>query len=291
MRISLIYVPYHLGRKAVGMGLGPIKFKEAGIERKLSDQGHDIISKNVELKNSFIDEKQAIVSLNKDLRNKVEDSINARYFPLILGGNCNTCLGILSGINDQETGIIWFDAHGDFNTPEITPSGFFDGMPFAIATGQCYTELWSQIADINPIKESNSLHIGNRDLDPKERDLLESTRVGVVEASDIKRTDFRENLKPVLSNLQSKTRNIYLHIDIDVLDPSEAPGVDYPSPNGLFLYEIEEILKMISEKFVIKAAALTAYNPSKEKDDTTLKTGFNLINTLIQVKSKILQIQ
>ncbi|MFX0183250.1 MAG: arginase family protein [Candidatus Hodarchaeota archaeon] len=282
MKINLIQVPYDLGKKAQGMGLGPIRFMETNIVQKLQDFGHKLKVGTIHLEKPFRDEISAIVDLNTLLKKVIQDGVKAGYFPLILGGNCNTCLGTLAGLNDPETGIIWFDAHGDFNTPETSPSGFFDGMPFAIATGQCHTDLWSQIADINPIKESHSLHIGGRDFDLEEQELLEKSRVGVIKSIDLKRKEFKNKLLPVLTDLQSKTEKIYLHIDIDIVDPQEAPGVDFQSPNGLTSEEVEVIIKMICERFVIKAAALTAYNPTKDEDNKTLNVGIHLLNAIVR---------
>jgi arginase len=288
MKINLIQVPYHLGKKAIGMGLGPIRFMETNVVQKLQDYGHKLKIETIQLNKPFKDEISAIIDLNNLLKKVVQDGVKAGYFPLILGGNCNTCLGTLAGLNDPETGIIWFDAHGDFNTPETSPSGFFDGMPFAIATGQCYTDLWSQIADINPIKESYSLHIGGRDFDLEEQELLESSQVGVIRATDLKKRKYKERLIPVLTELQSKTKKIYLHIDIDIVDPQEAPGVDYRSPNGLTSKEVIAIIKMISERFTIKAAALTAYNPTKDENSKTLNVGIDTMKALIKEISSTL---
>jgi arginase len=288
MKINLIQVPYHLGKKAIGMGLGPIRFMETNVVQKLQDYGHKLKIETIQLNKPFKDEISAIIDLNNLLKKVVQDGVKAGYFPLIIGGNCNTCLGTLAGLNDPETGIIWFDAHGDFNTPETSPSGFFDGMPFAIATGQCYTDLWSQIADINPIKESYSLHIGGRDFDLEEQELLESSQVGVIRATDLKKRKYKERLIPVLTELQSKTKKIYLHIDIDIVDPQEAPGVDYRSPNGLTSKEVIAIIKMISERFTIKAAALTAYNPTKDENSKTLNVGIDTMKALIKEISSTL---
>jgi arginase len=283
MKIILIHVPYHLGKRAIGMGLGPIRFMETKIDQKLNKYGHKLKVETIQLDKPFKDEISAIIDLNVLLKEKVQDGVRNSYFPLILGGNCNNCFGILAGLNDSNMGIIWLDAHGDFNTPETTPSGFFDGMPFAIATGQCHTDLWSQIADIRSIKESHSLHIGGRDFDLEEQELMEKSQVGVIRAVDLKKREFKRSLIPALTTLQSKTRKIYLHIDIDIVDPQEAPGVDYRSPDGLTSKEVKTIIKLIGERFTIKAAALTAYNPTKDENNKTLDVGIGLLKTIIKV--------
>ena len=286
MKISLIQVPYHLGRERVGMGLGPIRYLDAGIDQNLADQGFEVKIVTIQLTVPYIDELRAIADLSNSLSSNIRSSIAEGYFPITLGGNCNTCLGTLAGFDEPKPGIIWFDAHGDYNTPEISPSGFFDGMCLAIATGQCYQDLLEQIDNMIPIQESNTLHVGVRDLDPEERELLESTKVQVVNAATMKKEGISKSLLPSLKKLQLQVQEVYLHIDIDVLDPQEAPGVDYPTPNGLSLSELEQAIEVIGEQLQIKAVNLTAYNPEHDKNDQTIKSAFRLINTIIEVVTR-----
>ncbi|MFX1546049.1 MAG: arginase family protein [Promethearchaeota archaeon] len=285
MKIALIQVPFHLGQEKFGMGKGPIRFIEAGIDQNLKNKGHEVMVECIQLFEQFKDVVRTTAVLSNSLGKVVKKALNAGFFPFILGGNCNTCLGTLAGFDEPKPGIIWFDAHGDFNTPETTPSGFFDGMGLAIATGQCYQDIFSMIENMRPIQESQTLHIGVRDLDPKERELLESTEVLVLDADTLKKTGIQKNLQHWLTQLSSQTQEVYLHIDIDVIDPSEAPGVDFPTPEGLSLDEMEEAIKLIKENFQIKAAALTAYNPENDVDNKTLMNGFRLINIILKIIS------
>jgi arginase len=282
MKISLIQVPYHLGQEQVDMGQGPTGYIQAGADRNLIDQGFEVkvetVKRNVPEKDDML---KQIANINSNLAKSVKNAIGKGYFPLVLGGNCNNILGILSGISSpSKIGIIYFDAHGDYNTPEISISGFFDGMPLAIATGQCYPDLLTQIGNMSPIPESHTMQIGARDLDPKERELLENSEVQVVTTEELKEDIKMRSLHTALTKLQSKVNEVYLHIDIDVIDPQIAPGVNYRTPNGLSLDDIKTAIMMIGEKFKIKAAALTAYNPDHEKDEKTLQTGLQLLNII-----------
>ncbi len=287
MRICLIEVPFHLGKERIGMGLGPVKLMKSSLIQNLLDQGHNIRIDAVRYSETFENELDAIIELNNRLKVLVKDAINDHYFPLILGGNCNTCLGTLAGLNSNTTGIIWIDAHGDFNTPETTPSGFLDGMPLAIATGQCYREVWSQIAEIEPIEESFTIHIGERDLDPEERVLLNSTDICVISSADLLKNKVLNIIKPALKALQNRVKDIYLHIDIDILDPQEAPGVDYRTPNGISSKTLVEIFNIIAEVLPIKAVAITAYNPICEENDKTLQVILYLITEITKKLSNL----
>ena len=283
MKVTLISVPFHLGKENVGMGSGPTHYLNAGIDQNLRDQGYQLKVETVQLLVQYKDEVATTAVLSDSLGKVVRKALTDDSFPFILGGNCNTCLGTLAGFDKPKPGIIWFDAHGDFNTPDTTPSGFFDGMGLAIATGQCFQDMSTIIENMSPIQESWALHIGGRDLDPEEQALLESTEVLVVDNNTLKEKGIQDALLPKLTELQSKTQEIYLHIDIDVIDPSVAPGVDFPTPEGLHLDEMEEALKIIGENLQIKAAALTAYNPENEIADKTLHTGFKLVNIILKI--------
>jgi arginase len=156
-------------------------------------------------------------------------------------------------------------------------------MGLAIATGQCFQDMSSTIENMRPIPESCTLHIGARDLDPEEQALLESTEVLVVDNNALKERGIQDALLPKITELRSKIQDIYLHIDIDVIDPSLAPGVDFPTSEGLLLNEMEEALMLIGENLQIKAAALTAYNPDNEIAKKTLQTGFKLVNIILKI--------
>ncbi len=147
MKIHLILVPYDLGQENVGMGKGPISLlQEGNADRMLMEKGFEVrvdtIQRDVPAEDDML---KKIANINANLSKSVKNAIDEGYFPLVLGGNCNNILGILSGVASSKIGIIYFDAHGDYNTPEISISGFFDGMPLAIATGQCYPDLLTQI--------------------------------------------------------------------------------------------------------------------------------------------------
>ncbi|MFX1521047.1 MAG: arginase family protein [Promethearchaeota archaeon] len=292
MKICLIQVPYDLGQENIGMGKGPIHYIQKGNAENI------LMGRDFEVKVDYVkrdvpaedDMLKKITNINANLAKSVKNAIDKGYFPLVLGGNCNNILGILGGVTSFKIGIIYFDAHGDYNTPEISISGFFDGMPLAIATGQCYPGLLTQIG-VLPTPEAYTIHVGARDLDPKERKLLESSEVQVVTTDELKKDTQMSSLLSALTKLQSEVNDVYLHIDIDVVDPQEAPGVDYRTPNGLSVDEMEKAIRMIAEKFRIKAAALTAYNPDQEEDEKTLRTGLRLVNIIAEatansIKSK-----
>ncbi|MFQ5817430.1 MAG: arginase family protein [Terriglobia bacterium] len=284
MRISLIQVPYHYGflQAGRGAGRGPLRYLDAGVEQALRRSGFEVAVQTVQRGHDTQEILAAVVTTNTALAAHVASARGAGAFPLVLSGGCSVCLGVLAGLKSR-VGIIWFDAHGDFNTPETTASGFFEGMPLAIATGLCYHELWSQIANLPPVPPAQALLVGVRDLDPGERDNLERSKVQVAIAAEIKAAGVAASLQPKLAQLHSHVDEVYLHFDIDVLDPAIAPGVDYRTPDGLSLREAEEAIQMIAARFRIQAAALTAYNPDHEENDRTLQAGLRVLHGLVGV--------
>ena len=121
------------------MGAGPEALLEAGLEGRLTDNGYEVEIVFIELPRDFFPaEIQSAFELNARVAVAVSGAIAKGAFPLVLSGNCNTAIGTVTGLNDARTGIIWFDAHGDLNTPDTSPSGFFDGTALATLIGRCW---------------------------------------------------------------------------------------------------------------------------------------------------------
>jgi arginase len=180
--------------------------------------------------------------------------VAAGGFPLVLSGVCSSCLGTVAGLGSpDDLGVVWFDAHGDFNTPETTPTGFFDGMPLAMLTGSGWESLRAGVPALRPLREANVVAVGVRDLDPPEQARLEKSAVTWVRPG--------EPVEPALDALADRVRDVYVHVDLDVLDPSEAQANRYACPGGLTGDEVATAVAEVGRRFTIRAAALTAYEP------------------------------
>lgn len=283
MHIRLLLVPYSLGQdENRGAGASPLRYVQAGIEQAFSERGLTVTIERIQQDEFHSDPRSASIAINKKLAYAVKQSLLADEFPLIVSGSCDVSLGILAGFDHSHTRVIWFDAHGDFNTPETTKSGFFGGMPLAIVTGHCYQDLWTQIGNSIPIPETQTLMIGVRDLDPQERVQLEQSAIKVITCEELQQVEQTTDGVFSLNGFASNAQDVYLHVDIDVVDSQDAPGVDYPAADGPSAQEVEHALKTIVKHFPIKAAALTAYNPERDSEEKTLQIGLHLLMQLAE---------
>ena len=280
MNIQIIQIPYDSGHKGIRTGRGPEHFIQNRVDQILRDAGHQIGSYRIESRDAFTTEIGTTFELNRLLAEQVSSSISRRIFPIVLAGNCNSCLGTLAGIGQDRLGIVWFDAHGDFNTPETTMSGFFDGMGLAMATGRCWRSLLGTIPGFRPIPETNVLHIGARDLDRDEERLLRQSEIEVVMPGE-EESRFRKAVDTALNKLKDKVTGVYMHVDMDVLDTGEALPNHLAVPGGLSVETVEEIIEIVKERFEVCAGAITSFGPSYDKDDRVLGAGIRIVKAFV----------
>jgi arginase len=285
MDVRLIQVPYHLGRPHVGMGNGPVHLIERGLARELADNAHQITIETISHRHPFANEVQATFDLAASIARAVERAAASQRFPLILSGNCASSLGTLGGLSAGEPlGVIWFDAHGDFNTSATTTSGFFDGMALAIATGSGWASMSRSIPGFQPIDARHVALCGVRALDPLEKELLDEAPISVASAEQLREAGMTM-LVPILERLRVHVRRIYLHLDLDVLDPAEGRANAYAVSGGLSTQFVADAVTEIGRHFSIAAAAITAYDPSCDEDDRVLRSAFAVARAIIRVAS------
>ena len=280
MHISLIQAPYMIGDEYQGGSKGPSRFVEAGAEELLAARGATVFVERIERGKPFRDSVSASLAVNKQLASAVQQAMGAGRFPLVLAGSCDAPIGILAGFEHKKCGVIWFDAHGDFNTPETTISGFFGGMTLAVVAGHCYRNMWAQVGDSTPISEAATLMLGVRDLDPLEQERLDRSDIQVVRWLE---GTPQADVLASLDELAKRVEEVYVHIDLDALDPQVAPGiVDFMVPGGMPLQEVEEAIRAIGARFRIRAASVATFNPDLDQDDKTLRAGLRIIEMLAE---------
>jgi len=285
-KVQVIQVPYDSGNRSIRMGGGPEHFVGSGLAEVLQADGYEVCIESVESESEFRAEIGTQFELYRLLAGRVAEARQNSRFPLVLSGNCGAALGAIAGAENARLGVIWFDAHGDFNTPETTASGFLNGMCLAIAAGLCWKKLAaSTIPNFSPISGANILHVGGRDFDTGERTLLEQSGATVVDADAINRTSVRDALKSAIQNFLPDVEAIHLHIDLDVHNPTEAPANEFVTEEGgLSVEQVIEAVGFIKENLKINSATIASYDPRFDPQGKTLEVGCNLIRKILSGK-------
>jgi arginase len=262
-------------------GAGPRRCAEAAREL-LAGRGVAFESVAVEVALGDADAPSAPWRVADGVASAVRAAVRGRRLPLALAGSCDAALGVLAGLSGSACGVVWLDAHGDFNTPESSVTGFFAGMALATVVGHCHAERWAQIGRVGPVAERSTALIGVRDLSPA----AERGRLAASAIETVAWADGRPERDPVaaLDALADRVDEIYLHIDLDAFDPAVAPGiVDEPVPGGLSLADGELVVRAVLDRFRVRAATLATYVPARDPDGVTLDLQLRLLERLVGV--------
>jgi arginase len=274
MRTQIIQVPYDSGYKDYRMGRGP-----GHIVRHLKSEKNFPVDE-VDVCDRFALEVGTSFAVARQLAEKVCNVADSGAFPLVLAGGCISCVGTLAGLGTPPPAIIWLDAHGDFNTPETTISGFLDGMALATAVGRCWGKLAATVPGFRPVPERQAVLAGAHEFDVNERALLDGSAVCLIDPQRIRNYGLRAELEPLWAKIQTYTKRAYLHIDLDVLDPAEARVNQFTAPGGLTLTELLEIVSLVRERFALAAAAITAYDPGYDEGEKAARAAVAVIREL-----------
>jgi len=280
MQIDLIGVPIDLGADRRGVDMGPSAIRYAHLQQKLEALGYAVQDKgNVEVpiaemcrvtepKLKYID---CIVPMARRTAGAVATSIQAGHFPLILGGDHSIALGSIRGAaKHKKLGVLWVDAHADFNTPETTPSGNIHGMPLAALCGlgdPRLTALWDEAVPV--IDPQRVAVIGARDLDPGEKKNLREAGVMVMGIEQIDRLGMVQALEKALERISRGVDGIFLSFDMDSLDPRHAPGVGTPVSGGLTYREAHLACELAAETGKLIGMDLVEVNPILDVQNST----------------------
>ena len=280
-KAQIILVPYDSGHRNLRMGGGPEHLIKNGLAQALEAAGHEVSVETVEFEAEFRAEVQTQFALYASLSKRVTQARDDGKFPLILSGNCGATVGVIAGARTDRLGVIWFDAHGEFNTPETTTTGFLDGMGLAIATGQCWKKLALSIPGFRPLPGANILHIGGRDFDSGEREMLEQTGAAVLDAASVEQTGMRAAMDSAIPAFLRNVGETHIHIDLDALDPKETPANGWLTEGGLNVEDVSEAIQSIQENLKITSATIASFDPHYDTHGKTLQASFKLIKQVL----------
>jgi arginase len=279
--IRLLAVPYEVGAERMGVGRGPERLLEAGAEGALGSRGAEVALDFIELREHRRDESGAseagaafeVIEL---VASRVREAIAEGAFPVLLSGSCFAGLGVATGLGESSPSVVWFDAHGDFNTPESTIDGYFDGMPLAILTGSAWPNLVDRVG-VTTVPEPAVVLAGARDFDPLEERRLESSRVVHIPPGSIKSDD---TVIRAVEEIDPPPSGLYLHVDLDVLDSDDAKVNIYSAPHGLTATQLETQFRSLLASGRVHAVSLTAYDPSVDTEERVPPIAMRLLGAV-----------
>jgi arginase len=287
--VEIIGVPLDLGADRRGVDMGPSAIRYAGLSEKLKALGHSVEDmgniatpiaevSRIEYANAKYLTQVREVCL--DLSNQVERSMKKNRIPLVLGGDHSIAIGTLAGIfralerKNEDYGVIWIDAHGDYNTPEISPSGNIHGMSFAIATGCSHKWFPPPKWPKRSVDPKRCVIVGARQLDPEERVNLKKMGVHVFSMADIDRMGMKAVMSEAIKIAGDK---IHVSFDMDVVDPSDAPGVGTPVRGGVTYREAHLAMEMMHESSKMISLEVVEVNPILDQQNSTAELAVELI--------------
>lgn len=274
--IDVVGVPVDLGAGRRGVDMGPSAIRIADLESRLEQLGHKVqdtgdldvmIPETQKVGEGKLRYKSPILAACDDLRKTVQSSLKKGRLPLVLGGDHSIAIGSVAGSSGyfatrgEAMGLIWFDAHGDANTPETTPSGNIHGMSLAIALGMGDPDLVGLGGRSPKVQPGNTALIGIRDLDPGEREMLKKTGVTVYTMRDLDERGMRDVVDEAIRLASDGTAGVHLSFDLDVVDPEDAPGTGTPVAGGITYREAHLAMEMLSDRAQIVAIDLVEVNP------------------------------
>ncbi len=289
LKIALIGVPVDLGAGRRGVDMGPSAVRYASLRARLEQLGHIVhdlgniaVPTMDELEPPTLDERlrflEPLAEMNLRLAQQVSAALADGAFPLIIGGDHSLSIGSVNGVahHAQRIGLLWIDAHADFNTQATTPSGNIHGMSVAALTGRGHTSLTTLLAAVPAVREAHVVYVGVRDLDPLEIVAMREAGVHVFTMHDIDKQGMAEVMEDAIRLAGTGTAGIHVSFDMDSLDPNDAPGVGTPVPGGITYREAHLAMEMLHESGRVISMDLVEVNPILDQHNKTAELAVEL---------------
>jgi arginase len=290
--VGLFGVPMDLGQDRRGVDMGPSAIRYARIEAALEDLGHrvtDLGNAGVpipEMVDSAEEVKHlaAVKSVCEEVSERAAAIVSEGLFPIFLGGDHSIAIGTVSGVarstSGERTGLIWVDAHADFNTPETSPSGNIHGMPLATLTGRGHQDLVGVGGQGASVRTEDVVIIGLRSVDLEEKNLLREAGVKVYTMREIDVHGAGRVVRHAIKGLAHVDR-VHLSFDLDVVDPEVAPGVGTPVRGGLTYREAHLLMELLNEAGIVTSLDMVEVNPILDIKNGTATLAVELVESLM----------
>jgi arginase len=287
--VNIFGVPMDLGQNRRGVDMGPSAIRYAGLQPRLQSLGLQVKdSGNINVpiieevrhlsQDNHMHNAEAIASVCQLTYDAVRKSLAAGERAVVLGGDHSVALGSVAATLDsaKNVGVLWIDAHGDFNTPDITPSGNVHGMVVTSLMGMCPPPL---LIGERRLKADQIAMIATRDLDPQEKVAIRQAGIKVMTMSEIDENGMADVLRETLGALGA-VEAIHVSFDMDSLDPSVAPGVGTPVSGGLTVREAHLIMEMLADDGRVRTLDLVEVNPILDEHNRTAQVAVDLAASL-----------
>jgi arginase len=291
-KVRIIGVPMDLGQSRRGVDMGPSALRGAGLQARIKHLGlqvEDIGNLSVKQPEEMpVGEKRAkylqeIAETCQDIAATVDKSLGEGFLPLVLGGDHSIAAGVAAGVSSffrkekKQIGYLWLDAHGDMNTPDSSPSGNVHGMPLAAIMGYGATELVDLLGFSPKVEPQNIVIVGARDLDAQERKIVKKSGIHVFTMRDIDERGMREVMADALKYAMDDTAGLGVSLDMDFVDPADAPGVGTPVRGGVTYREAHLAMEMIADSEAMVSMEIVEINPIIDEHNRTALLGVELV--------------
>lgn len=277
MKIEILFVKHASPVSAISTAAGPQRILDAGLADRLVRSGHHVdvgeITAPAGGSPGVIGREFAVATA---ISERVRDARRHGRLPVVLSGSCHAALGCVAGLDVERPGIVWLDAHPDFNTPETTGSGLLDGMVLATITGRCWANLRSSVSGFEPVDDGPILMLGIRDLDAAEAELLDDSGITMLPPRDV-----RSDLSSTLGTLASRVGGTYVHLDLDVLDATEGKANAYATPGGLTADEVGHALSAVRRSCGMDVLTLASYEPGADPEGAVCDAAIRAVEAAV----------
>lgn len=281
---ALLAAPLYTLARYRGMGAAPASLRRAGLVDALGvAEDHGDVSLPELRRDDEGDTKNIshFRSASRSIYSAVGNLSSEKV--VMVGGECSVVVGAIARLSEAfegKAGMLWMDAHGDFNTPATSPSGYIGGMCLAMACGRVPDLQLFGEGKGPPLAEERLVHLGSRALDQPEVLAFNSSPAKLFTAQQVKKNGAREVAEEAARHLSNRSDWIACHLDVDVVDPSLLPAVNYPTPGGLTLEEAATVVRVLASTGKMKVLELAAYNADSDKRGVSAKTIVGLVKRI-----------
>ncbi|WP_018131485.1 arginase [Effusibacillus pohliae] len=290
--VAILGVALDLGQGRRGVDMGPSAIRYANLQERINRLGYEVVDlgnvnvptpESHRVQNQKLKYLPEIVTVSNEVAERVAGEVQAGRLPIILGGDHSISIGSVAGVAKavRNLGVIWFDAHGDMNTEETTPSGNIHGMPLAVSLGMGHPDL-TQVAGFQPkVQAKNVVLVGARSIDPDERTLIKRSGITVFDMQQIDKRGMSAVMEEAIQIASQGTDGVHLSLDLDAFDPREAPGVGTPVLGGVTYREGHLAMEMLAAANVLTSVDVVEVNPILDVENRTARVAVDMICSVL----------